>query len=160
MCQETRKYKNKSFPNNQNSHMFWLVSGSPAAPLTLKTNPVWRLKYLNILQKIPLPSINKQFLGGARVVKEVQIFFFFSIHRCFYSQTEVRETSKSFQQGRSYLCSIGNSYREWRQAIYTSTITLQTLGNPWLIVKTRKVAMASLAWELHWPQQFLGTHWG
>ena len=57
--------------------MFWLVSGSPAAPLTLKTNPVWRLKYLNILQKIPLPSINKQFLGGARVVKEVQFFFFF-----------------------------------------------------------------------------------
>lgn len=56
--------------------MFWLVSGSPAAPLTLKTNPVWRLNYLNILQIIPLPSINKQFLGGAGVVKDVQFFFF------------------------------------------------------------------------------------
>ena len=65
MCQETRKYKSKSFPNNQNSHMFWLVSGSPAAPFTLKTNPVWRLNCLNTLRIIPLPSINKQFLGGA-----------------------------------------------------------------------------------------------
>ena len=58
--------------------MFWLVSRSSAAPFTLKTNPVWRLNCLNILQIIPLPSINKQFLGGAGVVKDVQkkIFFF------------------------------------------------------------------------------------